>query len=64
MNAGLVCKWRSFWQGLLPEERLEVMRLIGYKGAYPRGGVSATLMASLLKEVLRQEVSRRDTRKL
>lgn len=44
----LASKWNRFWRGLNDQERLSVLRLLGYKGVMPKISISGVLIAALL----------------
>lgn len=51
-NGGLFEKWCAFWRALEEKEKLVIMRMVGYTGAYPASGVSPLLIARLLRKML------------
>ena len=65
-STGLLTKWCRFWRGLSNDERLVIMRLLGYMGKYPMTGVSAVLMADLLVQTLltKNNVSQKERTKV
>lgn len=52
-SRSLMAKWNVFWISLEAAEKLLVLRMLGYRGAYPRLGVSSTLVARLLRLTLK-----------
>lgn len=52
-SKSLLVKWCVFWHMLGDLEKLCIMRMVGYRGSFPSTGVSALLVARLLRLALK-----------